>query len=173
MKCVLIFGDKQHVKLIMARMKRKFLLSIALLAGLSVFAADGLRVTPRSGESVVFLFDQEPEISFVADRLQISSNDSSEPFAIDLDDVESVTFENGLSVVSLEEADGMFFTSDAEGVHFRNVPEGASVLVCDMTGRVLLNSHAGNSGVFDLLRSEYGGSMLVVKVGTLTAKIAL
>lgn len=153
-------------------MKRKFLLSTLLLAVVPAFASDGLRVTHRNGDNVVFLFEQEPEISFMSDKLQIGTKGAGNPYSISLDDVDQIKFEKNLSSAEMEQADGIYFTGDAEGLHFHNVPAGTEVFVCDLTGKVLLNTKADTSGEFILRRSDYGSNTLVVKVGKLSAKVS-
>jgi len=157
-------------------MKRKLLLPVLLIAAQAVFPAlaeDGLRVTPRSGESVVFLFSQEPEISFLSDKLKISSKDAASPMTMDLDEVAFITFEKNLSAAEFTESDGVFFFTDADGVHFRNVAAGTPVSVCDLAGKTLYSGNIRDAGQFDLSRGDYAGGVVIVRVGTLVAKVTL
>lgn len=154
-------------------MRRKLLLSGLLLAVLPSLAEDGLRVTPRSGDSVVFLFSQEPEISFLSDKLKISSKDAASPMTMDLDEVAFISFEKDLSSAELTESDGVFFFTDAEGVHFRNVAAGTPVSVCDLAGKTLYAGSVSDAGQFDMARSEYAGDVVIVRVGKFVAKVAL
>lgn len=154
-------------------MKRNLLLAAFVAVGLPLLAEDGLRVTPHDGESVIYLFSQEPEISFLSDKLSIGSKDASSPFVMDLDNVAAITFEKNLSAVELDEADAMYFFADAAGLHFRNVEAGVPVVVTDLSGKVLLNSRSGDSGEVDIDRSDFAKATLVVKVGKMALKVAM
>ena len=77
-------------------MKRLIILAIttvaALLFGIARAAEpNALQVTLKSGEPAIFLFENNPEITFIAGSLKISTL-GNEPTTYEIDAVESIDF---------------------------------------------------------------------------------
>ena len=77
-------------------MKRLIILAIttvaALLFGIARAAEpNALQVTLKSGEPAIFLFENNPEIAFIAESLKISTL-GNEPTTYEIDAVESIDF---------------------------------------------------------------------------------
>ena len=154
-------------------MKRNFLLALAVIAGTGLAMAAGLILTPHSGEPVTFIFESQPEISFLANHLQIKSTDADQPVSFELDDIESISFDNNVGVESLDSDQAQLYcTYDGDGAHFHNIAPGSSVAVYNVSGLQLENIKASED-VFHVTRSKFGKGVFIVKINNITSKIIL
>ena len=151
-------------------MKRILLTGAMLLSMICLHAAQYMTVTPLTGDPVSFRFDTQPEISFLSGKLQVKTADGTTPTKFDIDDVESITFTDAGGVDSPTES-MMYFTSDADGLHYFNVAQEAQATVYDIKG-VCLKSCSVSGGEFHVSRAEFGKGIYIVKINNLTTKIA-
>ena len=145
-------------------MKRFLSLTFGLLAFLLASAFDGLKVTPVSGDPVVFLFEKQPEASFLAGKLQIKTQGEA-PVSFELDGVAAVEFVKSSAVRDIA-------ATDSEGAVFSNIPEGTAARVFTTAGRLALSRQVAG-GEFRLRRSELSPGVYIVKINQFVTKITL
>lgn len=143
-----------------------------ILSAIGAFAAGGLRVTPVSGEPVVFLFDDRPEVSFIAGKLQVKTAMNNTPVVFELDDIDSIDFSGETSISDIEASAEIAVTIDSRGVHFLNVPAGATASVFTLNGITVISTTVGAS-TFDIDRSQLAAGVYIVKINNFVTKIAL
>lgn len=153
-------------------MKRILLLTMLLLGYMACMAGDGLRVVPRTGEPVTFMFEQQPQVTFLAGKLQIVTSAEKDPVSFELEDVESVDFAVTTGINDAGTAEGIRLMTDAEGVHFMNLPEDADVEVYTLAG-MKASAEKADGGEFHLLRSNVGHGIYIVKINQFVTKISL
>ena len=143
-------------------MKRFLSLTFGLLAFLLASAFDGLKVTPVSGDPVVFLFEKQPEASFLAGKLQIKTQGEA-PVSFELDGVAAVEFVKSSAVRDIAAEAGIMFATDSEGTAAR---------VFTTAGRLALSRQVAG-GEFRLRRSELSPGVYIVKINQFVTKITL
>ena len=152
-------------------MKRFLSLTFGLLAFLLASAFDGLKVTPVSGDPVVFLFEKQPEASVLAGKLQIKTQGEA-PVSFELDGVAAVEFVKSSAVRDIAAEAGIMFATDSEGAVFSNIPEGTAARVFTTAGRLALSRQVAG-GEFRLRRSELSPGVYIVKINQFVTKITL
>lgn len=149
---------------------RKLLLALTVIAAaLSVDAAELLRVKLKNADPVEFQLSQEPEIAFAGDKLTISVPDS-DGLSVELDDVECIEMAAASGIANAGAA-GISVRADASAITFAGLPADAAVTVCDLAGRVVVDTRATDT--FSLSRADYARGYYLVKINTFTAKIRL
>lgn len=152
-------------------MKKLSLIALLFLSALAADAAECLRVKPKSGDPVTFLFSESPEVSFTGSRLKVTSTSQPTGTYFEMDDVDSVDFtdDSGLSTPSTGSIEVF---SDAAGVHFTGIPESATLAVFSVSG-VMIHSGVCPGGEYHLLRSDLPSGIYIVKINEFTIKSAL
>ncbi|MDD5871528.1 MAG: T9SS type A sorting domain-containing protein [Bacteroidales bacterium] len=155
-------------------MKRLIILAIATVAALLFGVAraaepNALQVTLKSGEPAIFLFEDSPEISFLAESLQIKTL-GAEPATYEIDAVESIDFVDYGSATSLNRSTILVATTPGQIV-FRNLPRGSRVCVVALDGRTIVNTTASDS--FTLDRGSLSHGIYIVKINNFTTKISI
>lgn len=152
-------------------MKKLLLCAGMLLAGYAAYALDALVVTPTSGEPVTFIFDDKPEVSFLAGKLQIVTAKDDTPVTFDIDDIAAISFDTTSGTDQLPAASTICCRSNASEITFYNIPAGTPAAVYTATGMQVLATVAHDTLTLD--RSAFASGVYIVKIGTFTAKIAL
>ena len=152
-------------------MKKLLLIATLMASQLAAVAAEGLRVTPTTGEPVTFLFSEKPEVSFTGTRLKVTSTAQPSGVYFEMDGIEMLDFTKDSSLDELPDG-GIEVRSDAAGVHFSCIPEGAMVAVYSISGTAV---HTGEcrTGEYHLLRADVPVGIYIVKINQLTLKTAL
>lgn len=154
---------------------RKLLLTTALLiAGISAQAAEGITVYPALGEPVNFLFENEPEISFLADKLVVRTAQSKTPVEFEIDNISEITLGelSGIDAEAAAELKGITATAEAGAVTFSNIPKGTAVTVYTLDGRKALTVMT-TDGTCRIDRSKPGTGIYIVRIGAFSTKVAL
>lgn len=141
-----------------------------LLAGYTAQAAHVLRVNHTSGDVVHFVLDDQPQISFTGSKLKIVSTVNPQGTHFELDDIESLDFTEALAAEAPDA--GLKVTTDREGVTITNVPEGATVVVCNLTGHTI-NVPVTADGTLRLLRADLQKGVYIIKINDFTLKTIL
>lgn len=153
-------------------MKRFFLSLSLMLTVCAVFASSALIVTPVSGEAVRFVFEQEPEVSFVGSKLHVKTNEAGRTAEFEMDDIESLSFDTASGAAAAEApGSGIVCTHRGESVVFSNIPEGTAAAVYTPDGKVVMTAVAG--GELTLDRSSLGAGLYIVRIGAFAAKVKL
>lgn len=150
-------------------MKHFLILAALLCQSIAMWAGMSLRVTPKTGDPVSFLFEQQPEVSFLAGSLRIQTADSGQPVVFELNDIDHISFGDSSSVTQTEE-EGIRFFADPEGVHFLNIPLGLPVGIYDASGRALLSGTTYEPELH-ISRSSYPSGVYIVRIGAFNTKI--
>lgn len=151
---------------------RKFLFIILMFVALIAEAvpANSLRVAIADGDPVSFLFDEQPELTFVGSTLQIKS--ASRSAVIELDKVVDITmaFAQESSVDAVAKP-SIAMQMLADGVQFSGIADGSTVCVADLTGRSYRCEVV--DGAFVLSRNVLPKGMYIVRINNFTAKVNL
>lgn len=142
-----------------------------LLCYTTGMAGGSLRVTPRSGTPVTFLFDDQPQITFLAGNLKIVTSGQNEPVTFELDDIDSIDFPSASGLSEPADTGGIRFTTDAAGVHFFNLAPQSNVEVYTLCGAIADSRTA--DGEFHLLRADHKRGVYIVKINQFVTKISL
>ncbi len=154
-------------------MRKQFLLFALLVA--AVFSAGAaevaLRVTGIDGGESVFLLDRQPEVAFLAGKLQVTTADE-QPVVFELDDVASIDFPGAQSGVGSTDAPAAGITVAVSGsaVTFGNIPAGSMVEVFSASGAAVKALRA--SGNLTLDRSELPSGVYIVRINNFVTKVA-
>lgn len=150
-------------------MKQLLILAALLCQSVAMWAGMSLRVTPKTGDPVSFLFEQQPEVSFLAGSLRIQTAGNGQPVVFELNEIDHISFGDSSSA-SLPEEAGIRFFADSEGVHFLNIPLGLHAGIYDASGRALL-SRTTTDPELHISRSSYPSGVYIVKIGSFNTKI--
>ena len=155
-------------------MKRLIILAIttvaALLFGIARAAEpNALQVTLKSGEPAIFLFENNPEITFIAESLKISTL-GNEPTTYEIDAVESIDFVTYGSV-STPKQSTIVVASTTGHIVFGNLPHDSRVSVVTLDGRTIVSTTT--SDTFTLDRSILTHDIYIVKINNFTTKISI
>lgn len=153
-------------------MKKFIFMATLLLYGIVCYASTGLRVIPRTGEAVIFMFEEQPEVTFLAGKLQIKTTSQVSPTGFDLDDIESIDFTTPSKIDNAATDACIHISADNAGVHFTNVPADATAAIYDMGGACVTTTKV-NDGTYHILRSDIATGVYVVKINEFVTKIAL
>ncbi|MDE6278263.1 MAG: T9SS type A sorting domain-containing protein [Muribaculaceae bacterium] len=152
-------------------MKRIFLSLSLMLTICAVYASSALIVTPVSGEAVRFVFEQEPEVSFVGSKLHVKTNDASNKAEFEIDNVASLSFDNSSDVSAATPGSGIVCSHRGDAVVFSNIPEPTAAAVYTVDGKMVLSGVANETLTLD--RSRLGAGLYIVRIGAFTAKVKL
>ncbi|MGN0222593.1 MAG: T9SS type A sorting domain-containing protein [Muribaculaceae bacterium] len=153
------------------KMKTLLLAAICLMASAigQASVVDCLEVVLTSGPCATFLFDRQPEITFVDSKLQITTADDSS-VAYDLDDVVDIQFKTFDSTLAAD-LQSITITATGEGIVVANLPADSSVAVYDLNGRAIIQAVASES--FTISRQDLGRGVYVLKINNFATKITL
>lgn len=151
---------------------RKFIFFLTLLGtafGLSAAEApDAVRVTPVTGEPVVFMFSANPEITYTATGATISTT-SQDPVTFDFEAIEFIDF---VKYGSVNEIAGtpvsMRVTNDA--IVIENAGEGSMLSIYTLDGRCVVNTSPDS---YSVERSLLAKGAYIIKINKTTFKILL
>jgi hypothetical protein len=153
---------------------KKLLFALALMIAAvaqSVYGASGLRVVPLSGESVIFLFDEQPEMSFDGTTLKITTA-SEQPISFEMDDVDYVDFVNQSRVTSVAATESGIKVSAVPGqITFSGISSTDQVCVYSLDGRVVMQPSVDSQFVIN--RGDLPAGIYIVRIGRFTTKIAI
>lgn len=152
------------------KLKSFFLTAAFLFEGAICLAGQSMRVTPLSGDPALFNFEDHPEISFSGTSLKIKTVSASNPVTFELDNIASIDFPEGSEVVVLKKS-AISLTSDGEGFHFANVPEGSAALLVSASGATEMLRVEG--GMVHVLRGNLQPGVYVIKINGFVTKIIL
>lgn len=155
---------------------KKFVLMILGLLCLSTaaLAAENLkvRVVPKAGDALLFEFDQKPEIAFNNGGVTITAKDV-EAVTYDFEEIDRIEMITTTEVGSIADEIEATVTVAAypDRVTFRNVPEGATVAVYNLSGnRVALDR---TEGEYTLYRNDLPWGIYIVKINQQSFKISI
>lgn len=130
-----------------------------------------LRVNTNTGDALVVSFDQQPEISFLADGIKVTANGMEEPVTFIFDDVDSIDFTSESSVNEVElDGDVIRLAAYPDRIVFLNVLEGSPLKVYSVSGQLLRSFDA--SGEATLYKSDFNRGVYVVTVGASSFKLS-
>lgn len=153
---------------------RKHLLTALLLAcGITASALEGLTVTPATGDSVTFLFDHEPEVTFLAGKLQVKTTQTADPVLFDLDDIREISLGTVSGIDDAAEVSGIVCRSESGSVTFSGFAPGTPAAVFTADGRPVQPTLSADGAELTLSRNVQGTGVYIVKIGTFAAKVAL
>lgn len=152
---------------------RKFIFFLTLLGtafGLSAAEApDAVRVTPVTGEPIVFMFSANPEITYTATGATISTT-NQDPVTFDFEAIEFIDF---VKYGSVNEIAGtpvsMRVTHDAFVIE--NAGEGSMLSIYTLDGRCVVNTTIPDS--YSVERSLLAKGAYIIKINKTTFKILL
>ena len=150
-------------------MKKILFAVVALMVGLTAFAAPNrVRVNLTSGENLVISFSAQPEILFLADGIKVTSN-ATDAVTYEFDDVESIDFVETSAVDNVvHDVIGIF--NYPASIEFTNVPEGSTVKLFSLDGRLLYTAPATGSATID--KSGFPHGIYIVVVGNSSFKVS-
>ena len=150
-------------------MKRILFAITALILGLSAMAApDRVRVNLTSGETLEISFTDQPEITFLADGIKVTST-SSEPVTYEFDEVEYIDFAETSDVEKVETS-AILIANYPSSIEFSNVPEGSGVKLFSLDGRLLYSAKATGTAVIE--KNRYPHGVYVIVVGNSSFKVS-
>ena len=128
-----------------------------------------VRVTPVTGEPVVFMFSANPEITYTATGATISTT-SQDPVTFDFEAIEFIDF---VKYGSVNEIAGtpvsMRVTNDA--IVIENAGEGSMLSIYTLDGRCVVNTTIPDS--YSVERSLLAKGAYIIKINKTTFKILL
>lgn len=150
---------------------KKILFTLAALAiGITAMAQTltHVRITPKAGDAVLVSFESQPEISFLADGVKVTSADAASPITFQFDDIQSIDFTSETEVNSVEES-ALKIATFPDRVEFYNIPENSSLRVFSINGQLVYSENA--SGSATIYKSDFGHGVFVIAVGNNTFKV--
>lgn len=156
-------------------MKRIVVFIIAMLAlvpGVMAQAqGNALKVVTRSGDPVLLLFSQKPQVQFSGTSLTVSAEnpDFTQTYAID--DVDRFEFVGATVGIDAPEATQPEITLSRSGsvLTVDNLPEQSSLTLYAIDGRTLLSTRA--SGQYSISLSDFTPGVYVLRVNKNVIKI--
>lgn len=150
-------------------MKKLVLLLALLFSFVGAFAEGSLNIRTKNGDVVTIKYADQPEIKFNGTKMTITTAATDQPVVIELTDIDGMEPEKPAGIGAV--ADNlMTIMTDASGVHFTAVPEGATVLVAGIDGRVWVNTVV-NDGEYHIYAADYAKGIYIVKVNQFTTKV--
>ncbi len=150
---------------------RKFIFFLTLLGtafGLSAAEApDAVRVTPVTGEPVVFMFSANPEITYTATGATISTT-SQDPVTFDFEAIEFIDF---VKYGSVNEIAGKSMRVTNDAIVIENAGEGSMLSIYTLDGRCVVNTTIPDS--YSVERSLLAKGAYIIKINKTTFKILL
>lgn len=153
-------------------MKKLLLIAALLLCAFGIHADNKLTVYTKAGEAVPFHFADKPELKFLGGTMSITVQAGHEPVTFELTEIESIKLEDVTGVEAPTQAAMMAVVTDAAGIHFTGVEDGAQVVVASVDGRVVINTVV-NNGEFHLLHGDLAKGVYIIKINKFTTKIIL
>ena len=152
---------------------RKLIFFLTMLGTACGFAAaeepDAVRVTPVTGEPVVFLFSANPEISYTATGATISSTNQN-PVTFNFDNIEFIDFVKYGSVSEIAGTPmSMRVTQDA--IVIENAGEGSLLSIYTLSGQCVVNTTIPDC--YRVERSLLAKGAYIIKINKTTFKILL
>ena len=151
---------------------KKILMTIVslLMASIAMAATPNyVRVTPKSGEPVMFGFSQQPEISMLADGIRISATGET-PVSFKFDEVDNIDFPATTEVADLE-AKSIVVNAYSDRVTFSNLPENAGLRLFNIGGQ-LVKAFEGAPEV-TLYKADFPSGIYIAVIGNTSFKIIL
>lgn len=148
------------------------LLAAAVSLGLAGAYAEGLKVqiVPKTGDDLVFTFDQRPEVAFRNGHVTITVT-GEDPIIFDFEEIDHIKTQRATSAVADVRPNEITVATYPENIVFGNVPENAVVEVYAVSGqRVLLEKAAGE---FVLSRTRLSHGVYIVRINNMSFKVAL
>lgn len=152
---------------------KKFFLMLTLLGSMCGFASaeepDAVRIKPVTGDDVVILFTANPEVTYTATGVKVSS--TQDPVSFDFDDIEFIDFVKSTSV---QEVAGtpISMRVTPQALIIENVESGSSLAVYALDGRAILNTLIPDTS-YSIDRSRLAKGVYIVKINKTTFKISL
>jgi hypothetical protein len=153
--------------------KLLFALAVCLAGAMHAHGAvTGLRVVPTTGESVMFLFSDQPELLFEAGSLTVTTSTAeATPVTFEMDGIKFVDFVDVSGVDEVSTLSGIKIVTESNRIVFEGVGENIPVGVFAIDGKVLMQTTASNQFVLD--KSSVPAGICIVKIGTFAAKVAV
>lgn len=152
-------------------MKKVLLIAGLMMCYLLSMASGSMTINSKSGESVKFEFDSQPEVSFLGDKLLVKTADAGTPVEFEMDDIDSISMSDS-SGVSETEASTILMRATSMGVMFSNLPADSEIYVYSINGGVVKHLRS-NDTQFELRRDELAKGVYIVKINNFTSKITL
>ena len=141
-----------------------FMASIAMAA-----TPEYVRVSPKTGEPILFAFTSHPEITMLADGIKISA-DGASPVSFKFEEVDNIDFPASSGIETLEKS-AILVSAYADRVTFSNIPQGSSFKLFSISGQ-LVKSADSNSDI-TIYRSDFQKGVYVAVIGNTSFKIVL
>lgn len=150
---------------------RKILMTMMalLMAATAIAAPKYVRVTPKTGDAVMFGFDKQPEISMLADGIKISATGET-PVSFKFDEVDAVGFPETTQVAELE-AKSIVVNAYADRVTFANIPEGSGLRLFNLGGQ-LVKAYP-DAPEITLYKADFAQGVYIAVIGNTSFKIIL
>lgn len=142
-----------------------------VVIGICVASAASMkvRVVPKTGDPMLFSFEQRPEVAFLNGHVTITVT-GEEPLVFDFEDIDHIKTQVTAAVNEVEKSD-ITVSSYPESIVFGNVPEGSLVEVYAISGQRILLDRA--EGEFVLSRSGLSHGIYIVRINNTSFKVAL
>lgn len=150
-------------------MKKLVLILALLFTFVGAFAEGSLNIRTKSGDVVTIKYADQPEIKFNGTKMTITTATTDEPVVIELSDIDGMEPEKPAGIGAVAE-NLMTIMTDASGVHFTGVPDGATVLVAAIDGRVWVNTVVSD-GEYHLYAADFAKGIYIVKINQFTTKV--
>ncbi len=152
---------------------KKLFLTLALLGSMCGFAAaeepDAVRIKPVAGDEVVILFTANPEVTYTATGVTVSS--TQDPVSFDFDDIEFIDFVRSSSVQEVA-GTSVSMRVTPQALIIENAEPGSSLAVFALDGRSLLNTSIPDTS-YSIDRSRLAKGVYIVRINKTTFKISL
>lgn len=153
---------------------RKFIFFLTLLGtalGLSAAEVpDAVRVTPVTGESIVFMFSANPEITYTATGATISTT-NQDPVTFDFEAIEFIDFVKYGSVNEIAGTPVSMRVTTHDAIVIENAGEGSMLSIYTLDGRCVVNTTIPDS--YSVERSLLAKGAYIIKINKTTFKILL
>ncbi|MCH5245674.1 MAG: T9SS type A sorting domain-containing protein [Muribaculaceae bacterium] len=151
-------------------MKKILFSLVALLISVSAVALTPthVRVNPASGDPILFSFESQPEIAFLADGIKVTSS-GAEPLTLTFDALTDIDFVSPEGVQSLAD-DVIKVNTYADRIEFSNIPQGVSLTLYSLSGQILYN--ATPAGEASIYKTDYPRGVYIVVIGSTSFKLS-
>lgn len=152
---------------------RKITFLLALMVSLCGFAAevepDAVRVTPATGDPVVFLFTSNPEVTYTDTGATISTKGQN-PVTFDFEDIQFIDFVKYGAVDDVV-ATTVTLRVTSEALLIDNAKDGDVLAIYSLDGRCVLNTTIPET--YSVSRSQLGKGVYIVTINKTAFKIIL
>lgn len=147
-----------------------FTLVALLMAGMAMAQTPAyVRVNPTEGSPVLFKMSAEPQITMLAEGIQVTATDA-DPVSFMFDGLASIDFPTSSEVEKVAKSD-INVASYPDRVVFSNIPEGEMVRIFSINGTQVFAAEAG--GEATVMKADYPKGIYVVRIGSTSFKIIL